>query len=106
MESIQSETTGAHEIEVTGESDCSLNCLPPTKKVKKTKPDAKIEKIKKRMDEAYTFFKDISQQSAKDECSLYTDFLCSKLRSFDEKKRELAMMQIDNIMFQLKHIDN
>lgn len=37
-----------------------------------------------------------------DECELYTQLLTNKLRRLDEHQRDLAMHEIDNIMFRAK----
>lgn len=37
-----------------------------------------------------------------DECELYTRLLTNKLRRLDEHQRDLAMHEIDNIMFRAK----
>ncbi|KAE9528713.1 hypothetical protein AGLY_012288 [Aphis glycines] len=79
--------------------------IPSSNKVaKKRKNDGdKVEKIENGMDEAFNFLKQISQTPAKTKCSLFTDLLCVKLEALSEQKQDLAMMEIDNIMFRLKH---
>ncbi|XP_022165321.1 uncharacterized protein LOC111030228 [Myzus persicae] len=76
---------------------------PSVKVTKKRKADDKVEQIENRMDEAFTFLKQISQTPAKSKCSLFTDLLCVKLQGLSEQKQDIAMMEIDNIMFRLKH---
>lgn len=98
------ETTEDCELEEPEYSNCQFKA-PPTKKIKKTKSDEK-NIIENSFIQAYKFFKQMTETPAKDECSLYTDLLCSKLRTFDEKKREIAMIEIDNVMFRLKHLEN
>jgi len=50
--------------------------------------------------------KQITQTPAKNKCTLFTDLLCAKLESLNEYKQDIAMMEIDNLMFRLKHSDN
>lgn len=97
--------TEDREYEKPEYSDCHFKD-PPTKKIKKIKSEERTKLIENRMDEAYKFFKQISETPDKDECSLYTDLLCAKLRKFDENKREIAMREIDNVMYRLKHLEN
>lgn len=66
----------------------------------------KIEKksnTEERMDEAYNILKIMSKKPDSDECSLYTELLCKKLRALNENIREIAMYEINNnIMYRLK----
>lgn len=61
-----------------------------------------MDKVKEQMDEAYKYFKQLTQKPNQDECSLYTELLCKKLRGMQEKTREVAMLEIDKIIFNLK----
>lgn len=45
--------------------------------------------------------KDIGKRE-RDDCDLYTELLCKKLRRLTENVREQAMHDIDNYLFQLK----
>lgn len=54
------------------------------------------------MDEAYNYFKQMNRKPEQDECSLYTELLCKKLRGLQEKTREIAMLEIDKLIFHLK----
>lgn len=76
---------------------------PSVKVTKKRKADDKVVQIENRMDEAFMFLKQISQTPAKSKCSLFTDLLCVKLQGLSEQNQDIAMMEIDNIMFRLKH---
>lgn len=42
-------------------------------------------------------------KGSKDQCKLYTDLLCERLRAFDDYTRDIAMHEIDNIIFRLKN---
>lgn len=80
---------------------------PSSSKIsKKRKSNDKVEVIENKMDEAFTILKQITQTPAKNKCTLFTDLLCAKLESLNEYKQDIAMMEIDNLMFRLKHSDN
>lgn len=80
---------------------------PSSSKIsKKRKSNDKVEVIENKMDEAFTILKQITQTPAKNKCTLFTDLLCAKLESLNEFKQDIAMMEIDNLMFRLKHSDN
>lgn len=69
----------------------------------------KVEKkstTEKRMDEAYHILKVMSEKPDEDECSLYTELLCKKLRALDDNTREFAMYEINNLMYRLKQQQN
>lgn len=68
--------------------------------VKKRKAE-KVSSVEKRMDEAYNFLKQVATKP-KDESSLFCELLCSKLRALDNETREIAMHEINNLMFNLK----
>lgn len=75
------------------------------------KPDGKkqlfdrIEKLESKTNMAYKFFEELLQTTTnKDECSLYTDLLCNKLRSLDENTREMVIAEIDSIFHRIKHL--
>ncbi|XP_017303827.2 uncharacterized protein LOC108253757 [Diaphorina citri] len=58
------------------------------------------------MSEAYTLLKQVANkpkaEATKDESSLFCELLCLKLRALDNETRELAMHEINNLMFSLK----
>lgn len=57
------------------------------------------------MDEAVTYLKNASSGGVKhemDEYELYGQLLAKKLRKLDEHQRDLAMHEIDNVMFRAK----
>nr|CAH7743612.1 unnamed protein product [Callosobruchus chinensis] len=74
----------------------------PFKAPKQPPKKSKMCKVEKKMDEAYKYFKQLTQKPNQDECSLYTELLCKKLRGMQEKTREIAMLEIDKLIFQLK----
>ncbi|CAH1111409.1 unnamed protein product [Psylliodes chrysocephalus] len=56
------------------------------------------------MDEAYKAFKNvIDTQTSPDQCSLYGELLATKLRALDADTREMAMIEIDLLVYRLKH---
>lgn len=55
------------------------------------------------MDEAYNILKKASEEQSPDISSLYAELLAKKLRDFDDNTREIAMHDIDNYLFNLKH---
>lgn len=55
------------------------------------------------MDEAVTYLKNAGGvKSEMDEYELYGQLLAKKLRKLDEHQRDLAMHEIDNVMFRVK----
>lgn len=44
-----------------------------------------------------------NENKSKDQCKLFTDLLCERLRHFDDYTRDIAMHEIDNIIFRLKN---
>lgn len=69
----------------------------------------KVEKkstTEKRMNEAYHILKVMSEKPDEDECSLYTELLCKKLRALNDNTREFAMYEINNLMYRLKQQQN
>lgn len=74
---------------------------PPTSRKRKAEQTANVEK---RMDEAYTFLKQVANKpkAATDQSSLFCDLLCLKLKALDDDTREIAMHEINNLMFNLK----
>lgn len=55
------------------------------------------------MDEAVTCLKRVTtQKKDQDEYDLYGQLLAKKMRKLDERQRDLAMHEIDNIMFRAK----
>lgn len=62
-----------------------------------------------RMEEAYQILKKVampSESTTPDECSLYGELLATKLRSLDATTRELAMLEIDQLMFRIRQQKN
>ncbi|KAL4103946.1 hypothetical protein QTP88_019263 [Uroleucon formosanum] len=103
-------TSKDYQLQDSSEMDVPQNLdsnfkSPSSKVTKKRKTDDKVKIIENRMDDAFTFLKQISQTPVKTKCSLFTDLLCVKLQALNEKKQDIAMMEIDNIMFRLKHSD-
>lgn len=90
------------EMDVPQNLGCSLK-NPSSKISKKRKSNDKVQVIENRMDEAYTLFKEMSQTPKKTKCSLFMDLLRVKLEALNETKQDIAMMEIDNLMFRLKH---
>ncbi|XP_067215180.1 uncharacterized protein [Linepithema humile] len=81
----------------------------PTEKARNKKQKlSKTDPIKHQMTEAFKILKTVAKKHKKteplekDQCALYADLLCSKLRSFDENLREIAMLEIYNLLFRLK----
>lgn len=74
---------------------------PPTGRKRKAKA---TEVTEKRMDEAYTLLKKVANKpkADKDESSLFCDLLCLKLKALDDNTREIAMHEINNLLFNLK----
>jgi len=70
---------------------------------KKQKATDNTIEIESRMDEAYNILKKASVERSPDICSLYAELLAKKLRDFDDNTREIAMHEIDNYLFNLKH---
>lgn len=69
----------------------------------KNKNNSDLNYAKKRMDEAVTYLKNAGgAQNEKDEYELYGQLLAKKLRKLDEHQRDLAMHEIDNVMFRAK----
>ncbi|KAB0793429.1 hypothetical protein PPYR_13049 [Photinus pyralis] len=75
---------------------------PGVKKRKVVQP--KI--IEKSMNDAFTLLKQVANKpkavETKDESSLFCELLILKLRALDNETRELAMHDIDNLMFSYK----
>ncbi|XP_014245539.1 uncharacterized protein LOC106664372 [Cimex lectularius] len=59
--------------------------------------------VEKRKDED-SLFEHVANKSkpANDECSLFCDLLCLKLKALDDDTREIAMHEINNLMFNFK----
>lgn len=58
---------------------------------------------KKRIDDTITYAKSSDEFKAEmDEYDLYGQLLAKKLRKLDEHQRDLAMHEIDNVMFRAK----
>lgn len=88
---------------LTSESTSSLDPFKiPADAGMNSNKKRKVEKksnTEKHMDEAYHILKIMSEKSDSDECFLYTELLCKKLRVLNENTREIAMYEIDNIMY-------
>lgn len=52
--------------------------------------------------DAYNIVRNASEESQKDECSLYTELLAIKLRKFDEDTREILMHDIDELIYRAR----
>lgn len=79
----------------------------PMKRRKRQHTNISADITKQRMDDAYKVFKKFSEvDSDSDECDLYGALLAKKLRALDEPTRETAMLQIDHLMFSIKHGTN
>lgn len=95
---------------LTSESTSSLDSFKiPADAGMSSNKKRKVEKksnTEKRMNEAYHILKIMSEKPDSDECSLYTELLCKKLRALNENTREIAMYEIDNIMYRLKQQQN
>lgn len=77
--------------------------VSPCHKNAANKNTSDLNYAKKRMDEAVTFLKNASGvKSEMDEYELYGQLLAKKLRKLDEHQRDLAMHEIDNVMFRAK----
>lgn len=63
------------ETNISQNSDSNNFKSPPRKICKKRKADDKVEIIENRMDEAFTFLKQLTQSPAKNKCSLLTNLL-------------------------------
>lgn len=57
------------------------------------------------MDKAFQILNTVADKtmknnpSEKDQCALYAELLCTKLRNFDTNLREIAMLEIDIYYF-------
>ncbi|XP_060874502.1 uncharacterized protein LOC132948164 [Metopolophium dirhodum] len=96
------------EIDDPQTPDCNFKSPSPlfSKISKKIKSNDKVEVIENKMDEAFTILKQITQTPAKNKCTLFTDLLCVKLEPLNKHKQVIAMKEIDNLKFRLKHSDN
>lgn len=83
-------------------ADTAFKLPITTEKLKATN----INLIENRMEDAYNILKQVSVEPSRDECSLYIELLEKKLRSLDESTREIAMLDIDNYLYRLKHNRN
>lgn len=65
--------------------------------------NTELKYAKKQMDDAVTYLKNVAAQKREsDECELYGRLLAKKLRKLDEHQRDVAMHEIDNIMFRAR----
>lgn len=75
----------------------------PCQRNSTNKNSSDLNYAKKRMDEAVTYLKNAGGvKSEMDEYELYGQLLAKKLRKLDEHQRDLAMHEIDNVMFRAK----
>ncbi|KAJ8936514.1 hypothetical protein NQ318_022601 [Aromia moschata] len=92
------------EVTVTEDITNGSQLKPPKAKSIKRKihlpPD-----IDQKMDKAYKVFKNVTdtQMPPPDQCSLYGELLATKLRTLDADTREMAMIEIDLLVYRLKH---
>ena len=72
---------------------------------KRKRKSENSENFEKRVDETYSLSKQVANKSkaAKEESALFCDLLCLKLRSMDDDTREVAMHEINNLMFKLRN---
>lgn len=63
---------------------------------------SKMDNIEEKMNE---YFQQLTQKPKQDEYSLYTQLLCKKLQGMQEKTREIAMLEIDKLVFRLKQCE-
>ncbi|KAL1497800.1 hypothetical protein ABEB36_008698 [Hypothenemus hampei] len=61
----------------------------------------KMNKTEEKMNGVYNYLP-ITQETEQDECYLYSQLLCKKLRGLQEKTRDIAMLEIDKLIFELK----
>ncbi|KOB78157.1 Uncharacterized protein OBRU01_01821 [Operophtera brumata] len=72
----------------------------PPKTIPKKK--MKIDETQDRMDEASNYLKQLNQKPQKDVSAMYSDLLAEKLRNLKEHTREIAMLEIDKLLYNLK----
>lgn len=60
-----------------------------------------IDEKERRMNEAYNYLKDM-RNKPDDNCSLFSELLCQKLRALDENMSNIAMHEIDCLMFRFR----
>ncbi len=77
---------------------------PPNSRKRKGEQRAFIEK---RMGETLNLLKHVANKprETKDRCSLFCDLLCLQLRELDVDTRDIAMNEIQNLMFSYKRTD-
>lgn len=73
----------------------------PAKVGNKKRKRQTINETDRRSEEAYQFLQDM-RNKPEDECSLFSDLLCQKLRMLNEELRPIAMHEIDCLMFRFK----
>lgn len=75
----------------------------PCQRTSANKNSSDLNYAKKRMDEAVTYLKNAGDVKGEmDEYELYGRLLAKKLKKLDEHQRDLAMHEIDNVMFRAK----
>ncbi|CAI6373665.1 unnamed protein product [Macrosiphum euphorbiae] len=87
--------------EVETQTEAGKTVREPAKK-KSKKINLSDVDLENRMGDAFDILKSVSEQPSKDDVQLYTDLLATKLRSFDERTREIIMNNIDNLVFNAK----
>ncbi|CAH0582892.1 unnamed protein product [Chrysodeixis includens] len=79
----------------------------PCQKSSTNKNVSDLNYSKKRMDESGNYLKTANEvKTEMDEYDLYGQLLAKKLRKLDERQRDLAMHEIDNVMFRAKMQSN
>ncbi|XP_045455174.1 uncharacterized protein LOC123664680 [Melitaea cinxia] len=78
----------------------NLKTKPATAKRQKTQNNKKFKKIKEDPDDQMN--EDDIVSGNQDECALYTQLLCKKLQTLKETTREIAMLEIDRYIYNLK----
>nr|XP_023028104.1 uncharacterized protein LOC111516157 [Leptinotarsa decemlineata] len=83
----------------TENDDDSKHSFPETVNIFKPPPERRIRKRREMM---RTDVSNCSCEPDRDECSLFTQLLATKLRSFDDHTRDILMHEIDNLVFRTK----
>ena len=67
------------------------------------KKNTAVAVLESHMDEAFKVLKNLSEAQTvpRDNCTVYGELFVLKLRNLDERTREIAMHEVDNIMFRL-----
>ncbi|GLV41789.1 hypothetical protein CBL_02974 [Carabus blaptoides fortunei] len=84
-------------------SNCNTFKAPGSAKgFNNKKRKSNIDEKERRMEEAYNYLKDMRDKPDDDKCSLFSELLCQKLRALDENMRDIAMHEIDCLMFRFR----